>query len=87
MKKIKDISKELKGLKYVGEGDIKWYGYQSTRIKKIVSELESYDYPYYLEGKYEMLDELEELIEQQITDLESNLEKLMSTYEALKRVL
>ena len=87
MKKIKDISKELKGLKYVSEGDIKWYGYQSTRIKKIVSELEPYDYPYYLEGKYEMLDELEGLIEQQITDLESNLEKLMSTYEALKRAL
>lgn len=87
MKKITNISKELKGLKYVSEGDIEWYDSQSTRIKEIVSELESYDYPYYLEEDKEMLDELEELIEQQITDLESNLEKLMSTYEALKKVL
>lgn len=57
MKKITNISKELKGLKYVSEGDIEWYDYQSTRIKEIVSELESYDYPYYLEEDKEMLDE------------------------------
>ena len=83
----KNIREELKVLKYVSKRDTKLYDYQSTRIKEIVSELESYDYPYYLEEDKEMLDELEELIEQQITDLESNLENLMSTYEALKKVL
>ena len=83
----KNISKELKGLKYVSEGDIEWYDDQSTRIEEIISELMPYDYPYKLEEHKEMLYELEELIEQQITDLESNLVELASTYEELCKVL
>ena len=87
MKKIKNISKELKGLKYVSKAEIEWYDYQSTRIKEIVSELESYDYPYYDEEDRAMLEELEELIDQQIMDLKSNLQELTSTYDTLKKVL
>ena len=88
MKKITNISKELKGLKYVSERDIEWYDSESARIKEIVSELESYDY---LEEDNEMLEELleelEELIDHQIMGLETNLRQLTSTYRALQKVL
>ena len=86
MKKITNISKELKGLKYVSERDIEWYDSESARIKEIVSELVE-KYKYYLEEDDEMLEELEELIDHQIMGLETNLRQLTSTYRALKKVL